>query len=226
MEITPKSYPKNPTFNSTKTGDAVNYFAVSSGGVATLEGTAKRMMTVRPGLNFGAIIKAPTEIKPTAFTLGTMKGYSMPVYDSDEEELYFTVRVPFRWDGVTNPCFRALVAIGGAEDIGDKFQFQFSWMNTSATGILTDVVIDATNEITVLADRAVQYSAYVISFEFDLDAPSALEPARSNIIQGDNLSGRLRRISATEHEVTAEIIVIDWTTNWMVDKIFDLFECE
>ena len=106
--------------------------------------------------------------------------------------------------------------------MGDNFKFQLSWTNTSITGILSTATIDVSTETAVLESRTAQYSTYSIAFEIDLDAPAGLEPARPNLTVRDNLSGRLRRVDATDPDVTAEVIVLDWVTQWTVDKIFGL----
>ena len=59
--------------------------------------------------------------KPTAITRGVFHGYSLPV-NGGEEALHFRARVPFRWDGITNPWFVAITSILGAEDVGDVFE--------------------------------------------------------------------------------------------------------
>ena len=202
----------SPIFTGTlKTGDAINYLDITDG-VVTMVGTAKRKLTIRPTLDFANLVRsgAYTSIVPTVFDLGVSKAYSLPVWTADsDEELFFNFRVSYRWDGVTNPTFKILVAIGGIEDIGDRFQFQFSWMNTSITCVLTDATIDDVSEVIVIADHVAQYSTYSVSFEIDIDAPSGLTPARENVAARHNLAGRVRRIAASESGVTAEIIIID-----------------
>ena len=50
---------------------------------------------------------------PTQVERGLFKGYSMPIWSTPAnqyEELLFRIRVPFRWDGVTNPYFCAITA--------------------------------------------------------------------------------------------------------------------
>ena len=50
----------------------------------------------------------------------------MPIYNSDDEELYYTAKVEERWDGVTNPHMKIYCCLTGAEDVGDKFKIQLS----------------------------------------------------------------------------------------------------
>lgn len=173
---------------------------ISSGGVISFEGTAKRSLTLRPFLEF-SVLKQTT--KPTGVAVGIFNTFSMPIYNSDNEELFFRMRVPYRWDGVTNPCFKMIVALSDAEDVGDKFQFQFSWNHVSVTGVIPVDTSDVPTEITIITDHAAQYSTYSVSFDMDLDVSDPHMASR------DNLVGRLRRIAASGSEVTNEILVLD-----------------
>jgi hypothetical protein len=195
-------------------GTGADKAVISSSGVITWEGTAKRTLTMRPFLEF-TILKQTT--KPTSVPVGLFQSYSMPIYNVDNEELFFRMRVPYRWDGTTNPYFRMIVALADAEDIGDKFQFQFSWNNVSVTGVIPVDSHDVPVETTVIADHVAQYSTYSVSFELDLDV------ADPHMTSRDNLVGRLRRIAASGSEVSNEILVLDWITCWTVDKIYGSF---
>jgi hypothetical protein len=195
-------------------GETSNYFDISSGGIATLAGTAKRSLTLRPFLEF-SILKQTT--KPTGVAIGIFNAYSMPIYNSDNEELFFRMRVPYRWDGVTNPCFKMIVALSDAEDVGDKFQFQYGWNHVSVAGVIPVDSNDVPTETTIITDHAAQYSTYSISFEMDLDVSDPHMASR------DNLVGRIRRIAASGSEVANEILVLDWVTVWTIDKLYGSF---
>jgi hypothetical protein len=195
---------------SARFGDATNYLKILDG-VVSMGGTAKRILTHRPFLEY-TVLKTTT--KPTLVSYGIFNGYSFPIYNSDNEELFFRMRVPYRWDGVTNPYFKMIVALAGAEDVGDKFKFQFSWNHVSVTGILTNTSTDVPVETTVTTNHSAQYSTYSVSFEIDYDVAAPSLAAR------DNMVGRIRRLDASANEVTAEIIILDFVTTWQVDKMF------
>ena len=90
---------------------------------------------------------------PTQVNRGLFKGYSMPIWSTPAnqyEELIYRLRVPFRWDGTTNPYFCAITAISGAEDIGDKYKFQLEWVSKDVGNVLPDTIDETTTwEVTV-----------------------------------------------------------------------------
>jgi hypothetical protein len=204
-------------------GTDADYTAISSGGVITYAGTAKRNLTLRPQLSTSQLIKTPptVSIVPTPISLGAFTGFSMPVYNADGEELFFRMRVPYRWDGSTNPYFKIIVALSNAagEDVGDKFQFQLSWNNTSVTGAIEADTVDVLTETTIITDHSAQYSTYSVVFEMDYDNAGL----QQTMVARNELVGRVRRIAASSLEVTGEIYDMDWITGWTVDKVFGAF---
>ena len=145
--------------------------------------------------------------KPTSITRGTWHGYSLPV-DGGEEALHFRTRVPFEWDGVTNPWFVAITSILGAEDIGDHYKFQLQWMSKDVLFVIPDTADETlTSEVTVANGAA--YYAEIVAFEMDA----------TKLISGQNAQGILQRITSTEPVVTAEIGVWHWDMRWKANKI-------
>ena len=187
-----------------------DYLDVSTTGVVTLAGAAKRHLTLRAAINVGEINKRTV---PTQVQVGVFFGFSMPVYDTDYEELYFRENVPGRWDGASDITFHVTVALALAEDIGDKFQFQLSWNQVGAPDIIPVTTHDIPVEITVVDNT--QYATYDLEFTIDYNVDVG-DP----IVAHDDLSARLRRIAASSLECTGEIIVIDWHTHYTVDKMF------
>jgi len=147
--------------------------------------------------------------KPTAVTIGCNSGFSMPIYNSDNEELFFTLKIPRRWDGTTDPVVTVLAHLGNTEDVGDKFQFQLSYVCNSTTGALSATTNDVPVETTVITDKTAQYSTYPVSFTLDA----------TKIINGCEFKARLRRIAASGSEVSNEIIVTSVYINFKRDKL-------
>lgn len=85
-------------------GLGANYLNISSAGVVTLFGTAKRVLTLRAELNVDEIKKqaVPDQIHIGA---GVFFGYSMPIWNEDNEELHFRESVPARWDAASDITF-------------------------------------------------------------------------------------------------------------------------
>ncbi len=145
--------------------------------------------------------------KPTLITRGIFHGYSMPVGGAGEE-LSFRIRVPFRWDGVTNPWFVAISSITGAEDIGDKYKFQLDCMASDIGSVIPDTAWDPlVHEVTVVNGTA--FYAEIIQFECDA----------AHLVAGQNLQGKLTRIASAEPAVDNEIAIWHWCTRWLMDKM-------
>ena len=195
-------------------GDDTDNLTINDG-VVSLNGAAKRSLTIRAGIDYVAQI---AHAKPTQVTVGLAKGYSMPIYAADNEELFFSSKVPYRWDLISNISFRTFVAISAAEDVGDKFKFQFSWENNIYGEPIKTTIKDVEIEQAVLVDRNEQYDIYLMIFDIDYDAYGVGNEITSlNII-----NGRLRRIAAAEPQITGEVIILDWYMVYNVDKMFGI----
>ena len=159
---------------------------------------------------------------PTEVYRGCNIGYSFPVWDSDDEELYYRVIVPNRWDGTTDPQFEIVTTLMGTEDVGDKFKFQFEWQVTAGIGtsLMGETTSSAVSEQTVITSGTQAYSTYRLYF--NLDADDATNP----IVAHNMLHGRLRRIAASSSSVTAEVAVWDWASCWKTNKIYDAWVAE
>jgi hypothetical protein len=205
---------------SSRFGDSTNYLKILDG-VVSMGGTAKRGLTLRPQISTSQIVRtgASTTMVPTPVSVGVFTGFSLPVYNSDNEELFFRMRAPYRWDGVSNPFFKMIVALSNAEDVGDKFKFQMSWNTTSVTGAIETDTVDVPIETTIITAHSAQYSTYSVAFELDYDNAGL----QQTMVSRNSLTGRIRRIAASSLEVSNEIYVLDWITWWQVDKMFGAF---
>jgi len=215
---------KTSPIHGFKVGTGDNYTDISDAGVITYAGTAKRSLTLRPQMASSQLVRtgAVTSLIPTPVAIGPWTGFSMGIWgeagDAVYEQLFFRMRVPYRWDGETNPYFKMIVALSDAEDVGDKFQFQLYWNNTSVTGAIEADGVTQATETTVITDHAAQYSTYSVSFELDYDNAGL----QQTMVARNNLVGRIRRIAASSLGVTNEPIIMDWATQWTVDKIYGL----
>ena len=197
-------------------GDGANQLLISAAGVLTLEGTAERILTLRPEVNVDEVKKqtVPVQVQVGA---GAAFGYTMPVYAADHEELYFRQNVPGRWDEASDIILHVLVCLSQIEDAGDNFKFQLSWNHTEEDEpVPVGMSAEPTVETTVLAGRLAQYDAYELEFTIDYD----VDGVGHEIVAHDLLSMRLRRQDATDPDVTGNIIVLDWHTHYEVDKMF------
>ena len=150
---------------------------------------------------------------PTLVARGLFHAYSMDIWETPAkpyEELLFRMRVPHTWDGVTCPWLVAITAPSATEDVGDKYKFQMEWQSGDIGAVMPDTIQETlTSEVTLIAGQNTAWFAHIIAFEVDC----------STIVRGQNLQWRLRRIAASENEVTAEPVIFHWDTRWKMNKL-------
>ena len=173
------------------------------------------VLTLRPALDFAA---QRAHEKPTQVTVGVYKGYSFPVFAADDEQMFFREIVPGRWDGVSDITFHALVCLGGAEDIGDNFQFRLAWEHAAVGSVLPATSNNVDVEQSVLIGRIAQYNLYALEFIIDYN----IDGVGNEIVPHELLAATLYRIDATNPDVTNEIILIDWHSLYNVNKKFKI----
>jgi len=175
-----------------------------------------KKLTVRPEINLNEIKK---QAVPDQVQVGLFWGYSLPVYAGDHEELYFTHKVPERWDGASNIRVKIHACLAGAEDVGDKFQLRLAWENTKHEEVTPVTSNDVDVETTILTDRNAQYDEYheIYTVDYDIDGEG------NEIAPGDILGCRLRRIAASALEVTNEIIILGIDIEYQRDKFGGAF---
>ena len=149
---------------------------------------------------------------PDQIDRGLFKGYSFPIWNGTSnvyEELVYRLRVPFRWDGVTNPYFCAITAITDTEDIGAKYKFQLEWVSKDVGYVLPNTADEIITWEVEVVDGS-PWRAEIVIGQMD---------ASLDLIAGQNWQARLRRITTGgEDEVTHEPAVFHWCTRWLCDK--------
>ena len=202
------------TADSATIGDGTNQLLVSGTGVVTLEGTGKRLLTLRPELNIDEIKK---QLVPDQIQVGVFFGYSLPIWNSDHEEMYLKQTVPGRWDEASDIVMHVLVCLSQVEDEGDNFKLQCSWNHIiNGEDVVPITTHDTTVEQAVLAGRTAQYNTYAIDFTLDYD----VDGVGNEVKDHDLIACRLRRVDATNPDIDGEIIVLDWHSHFIVDKMF------
>jgi len=158
---------------------------------------------------------------PTQIIYGVHIGYSLPIWTSPlpDEELYFRMRIPFRWDGTTDPQLGVSVSLAANEDVGDNFKLQMEW-NTTDRDTIDTSVSTTTSQQAVLTGRNGAYSNYFVFLNFDAN------DTKNPLIAGDMLSVRIRRIDADNPDITGEVIIWDWVSSWPVNKVYGDWEVE
>jgi hypothetical protein len=159
---------------------------------------------------------------PAQVSRGLFRGYTFKIWSTPAnqyEELLFKLRVPFRWDGVTNPWFVAITAPSGAETANNRYQFQFEWQSADIGEVLPDTICQTltsevicqtlTSEVVLVSGENAAWYAHIIAFEV----------ACPLMVSGQNIQARLRRIDATVDEVTSEPVVFHWDTRWRMKNL-------
>ena len=188
---------------------SMNYGDVTFNGDATYSTGNHKKLSMRPTLIAGNL----RTNKPASVTVGCHAGYLMPIYSSDYE-LFFREYIAGRWDGTSNIIVSVICALNAAEDVGDNFKLQLSWENASTTGIISTSTTDVPVETTVATSRNSQYSVYKVQFTVAYATPNP------DVTAGDHIAFRLRRLDATDPDITGDIIILDIIITYDVDKVF------
>ena len=166
-----------------------------------------RYIRIRPTLDQGRIQGV---LKPTRAGLGVFTGYSLPIYNDDDEELYYRTITPARYNGTDNPTAKLYVYLSGAEDVGDTFKFQLGYNIIDCDGtIVPSEVLTTDKEITITTGHSAQNSIYCV--DMPITAAGAVDQVAA---------GRIRRIASSGTEVTNEIVAMYFEIQYPVNKIF------
>lgn len=166
-------------------------------------------LRLRPQVEFGRI---QATSKPTIVSRGVVQGYSLPVYNADDEELFITQSVPHRWDEASNITFGCMAMLDTA-NTDKKFKLQIEWEQVTAGDVVGTSTVTASTEIDVTG-AASQYMTYDVTMTVDYDAntPDVIEA-------NDVLAIRLRRVAASADEITGEVVVYGFYIQYNRDKI-------
>ena len=171
----------------------------------------KRSLRVRPDLDFSPIT---AQGKPTFVTIGAISGYSLPIYNNDNEELFFRFSIPRRWDGASDLTMFVLTALASSEDSGNYMALRASWARAKSGSVLSSGVVDSTVSMTVMPGMGTQYTCYEFELPIDYDAVSP-QLAANNL-----LHIRLRRVSAGSPPLNGELIVVGVDIQLTIDKAY------
>jgi len=181
----------------------------------TLEGNGLVTIRLRPELDSNEIRVNAVPDEVTIPDGGLYKGYSLPVWSApaEHEELYFRQNVPRRWDGASDITASVVAALDTA-NTDRKFRLQLAWEHFAKNG-----VVPATSNIADLVEKdtgtAAQYQSFICDFTIEYD----IGEVGNEIKYGEVITARLRRIAASELEITGEVVIIDWYMHYRRDKL-------
>ena len=192
----------------TKFGDDnTNYASFATDGELTLTGTARVTKSKTFTFNY-ATVRANG--KPTQVSRGVFQGFSLPIYNNDNEELFTCQCIPYDWDGTSDP----IVYIAGWIDTANnakKFNLQVSveWYNPTTNQVVPITTNDYPVETTTGNDA--QYTSYIVAFT--LDASAIAVPAHMP------LGIRIRRLDASADEIAGEFVVEGMVIDYMANTL-------
>ena len=173
-----------------------------------LTGDALVYIELRPDLDFETVRAHGT---PTQVSRGIVHGFSLPIYAANNEELFLSTHVPYRWDGVSD----ILVHIHCYLDTGNtdkRFNLQLSWESFTDG----DVIPNTSNDLTVETQTgtAPQYQSFHIAYtlDYDIDAGDVLASS-------DELHLRVRRLAASTDEIAGEVVITHVGVVFRRDKL-------
>lgn len=154
--------------------------------------------------------------KPDSVYIGVFYGYSLPIYAADNEEIFYYETAPRRWDGASDITIHLHVCLADAEDVNDTFKTQVSWEHHVEGEPIPVTSHDVEVQQSVLTDRNAQYDEYTLNFTIDYD----VHGGGNELQPGEHWAFRVRRIASAGTEVDNEIIVLDATATYSIDKVF------
>lgn len=137
--------------------------------------------------------------KPTLVNQGAFYGFSLPVFNSDDEELYGCSCVFTDWEGASD----LTVYLGGwltDANNAKRFKLQVSWESWTSGDDVPATTHDVEVETLAGAWNAKHSFKLGFTLDYDIDTPD-------NVAKGDALAIRIRRIAAASAEITGEVVI-------------------
>ena len=181
-----------------RTTNPILHNGSESTGPITMSGNGLVYIELQPDLDYATLIATG---KPTQVTRGVYNGFSLPLYAANEE-LFFTICIPSRWDGISDIKAHADCWLSLAEDTRN-FNLQLNRMHYTPN---SDIVPNTLHDVevqTATGVSAAQYQSYRPDFTiyYNVDTPD-------DVVSEDILGLRLRRIAVTEGvECAGEIVI-------------------
>ena len=170
-------------------GEEYSFFAVVDG---------KIYLEFRPDLDETGIVK--NNFTPTNAYVGIYHGYSLPIWNSDNETLYFLMCVPERWDGESDIIFHIGSALANANESGNGYVLEVAWEKATPNAEVLPVT-NYTEYIsrTVYSNNQYEFYQDWTSFNYDIEPDDPIEAddllalriRRVNTLKVDNLDGEL-----------------------------------
>jgi len=181
------------TVGGTATSDDLITSTATFNDQVVLAEDGKVWIEFRPELDFDIVKKNAV---PLSHERGVFTGFELPIWDDDNEELFFNICVPDRWDGISATHIHLDVFLIEAQDDGDSFRLQIVWEHyTPNVDIVPDTFTLVPMEVETGASAAFQ------SYHVHFDVPAG------DMLGDDILAFRLRRIATTGTEIDGLVVI-------------------
>ena len=176
-------------------------------GELTLVGDARVYKSTTINFNH-TIVRAAG--KPTGVILGASSGFSLPIYSSDNEELFSCKSLPLDYDTSVDLTLYVGCYLDTANN-AKKFKLQVSWTIDDLAGhdVLSSGVTDV--EVETTTGDVAQYTSYKIAF--------AVASVAASAVAGNKITVRLRRIAASANEIAGEVVACGMALKYAVNKL-------
>jgi len=182
-------------------GDEVTFFTGEEG---------KVYLEFRPDLDETRIrgnVGIPTGVRIGEPGEGLFTGYSLPIWNSNDEELYFMHCVPDRWDGESHIIIHIVTALANANEAGNSYQLEMEWEHVTPDVEEVPVTLNTTT-FTRNIESNTQFECYKDYFLVLYNADVG-----DDILADDEIAIRLRRLSVLGvglKELDGELIILHW----------------
>ena len=148
----------------------------------------------------------PTGVRIGEAGEGLFTGYSLPIWNEDNEELYFMHSVPDRWDGGSHIIIHIVTALANANEAGNSYQLQVDWEHVTPNVEEVPITLHTTT-FTRTTESNTQFECYKDYFIVLYNADVG-----DDIVADDELAFRLRRIAAGGQltDLDGELIIVHW----------------
>lgn len=141
---------------------------------------------------------------PDTVNIGIFKGYSLPIQlQAGNEELYFSICVPDRYDEEHDIVIETVIALSLANEGGKHYQIDIAWEKVTPNDEVVPVAFHSVSAQRLNLSN-LQYYCYRDYFVVDYDAP-----VDDPIVYDDEIAFRLRHGSTgLGKDITGELIVL------------------
>lgn len=175
----------------------------------TLSSNATVLVEDHPRIDFSRILGTA---KPTRVAQGVVTGFSFPVFNSDDEEIFLICDVPNWYNGSSDVTVHIHVYLDTA-NTSKNFNLEVAWEHYT---VGTDTVPATSNSVTTetATGTASQYQSFEVEFtiDYDIDTPD-------NLTSEDEIALRIRRLAASGNEIAGEIVITQIGCVFQKDKL-------